>query len=190
MTELIKCIEVKIGYVESGQLSGLLFIHEIGFTSANYAVASLADALYSCYKDELSPMARANRRTAKCCKKASKEQHNYCPQCGSHLAQTFDLIRYVDWLRRLPIGTADSLGGAALWSRDNEWNPWVSLSDVMCLSPKQVFVIGECGEVLLAKAVANQLRKDFPKQDWDSELDELGYLPEEYKRLLPCEERR
>ena len=63
------------------------------------------------------------------------------------------------------------------------WNPWNSLTSLLKYKQDEVLDIMECGEAVLLRATT-RLTEDYPGQDLDSEIDELGYLPEDYVFLL------
>jgi len=184
---MIKCIHISFGYVESGQMAGLNFTCKNGFKTPGEALVSLANGIYHRYKDGLREAPPKN----KCCKSAITKKFDFCPKCGVSLRkQDFDVEQYADWLRHLPVETADSWGGddivASALHLDQPadvWWPWNTLTSLLELKPSEVLDIRECGERVLLEATTD-LRTDYPDQDVDMDIDELGYLPEEYKKLL------
>jgi len=201
---MIKCIHISFGYVESSQMAGPNFTCKSGFQTPGEALVSLANGLYRRYTEAGS--SKRKKSPAKCCQRAagkkfdSVDKFNFCPKCGSSLRkQDFDVQEYADWLRHLATQTADSWGGgdiiAGLYlnyegpvqtavAQEDVWNPWNSLTSLLGLAKEEILDIMECGEVVLLRATT-ALTEDYPDQDLESEFDELGYLPKEYKSLLP-----
>ena len=184
---MIKCIHISFGYVESGQMSGLNFTCQSGFKTPGEALVSLANGIYHRYKDGLREAPPKN----KCCKSAVTKKFDFCPKCGVSLRkQDFDVEQYADWLRHLPVETADSWGGGDIIASAlhldqpaDVWWPWNSLTSLLKFKPSEVLDITECGERVLLEATTD-LRTDYPDQDVDMDIEELGYFPEEYKKLL------
>lgn len=188
---MIKCIHISFGYVESSQMAGLNFTCMNGFETPGQALVSLANGLYLRYTESHS---KRKKSPAKCCQKVSgkkldskDKKYNFCPTCGASLRkQDFDVQEYADWLRHLATQTADSWGGGDILGSDIDvWNPWNSLTSLLRLKQEEILDIVECGEVVLLRATT-ALLEDYPDQDLESEFDELGYLPKEYKELLPA----
>jgi hypothetical protein len=185
---MIKCIHISFGYVESSQMVGPNFTCKSGFQTPGEALVSLANGLYHRYTEaETSSRKRKKSAPKQCCQKAVGKKFDFCPKCGSSLRkQDFDVQEYADWLRHLATQTADSWGGGDIVASEGDaWNPWNSLTSLLRFSQEEVLDIRECGEAVLLRATT-ALQEDYPDQDLEAEFDELGYLPEDYKELLPA----
>jgi hypothetical protein len=189
---MIKCIHISFGYVESSQMAGLNFTCQSGFKTPEEALVSLANGLYEKYIGDCDFGGKKKRAPNKCCSKALAKKFDFCPKCGASLRkQDFDVQEYADWLRNLPRETADSWGGGEIVASalhldqpSDVWNPWNTLTSLLKLKQSEVLDIIECGEAVLLRATT-RLRDEYPDQDLEMDFDELGYLPEEYKKLLP-----
>lgn len=172
---MIKCISFRCGHVESSQAGEVIFSNDEGFETPGEALRNLALGLYQKYTTDFY-----DARRKACCKKAQSKDKKarFCSTCSRDLKTSeFDSDKYQDWLRNFGSQTADSLGSEEISDgRDGIWTPWNSVRKLRSLQESEIFEISHCAESILVDAIAPHLPED-------SDLSEIGYLPEEYTRL-------
>lgn len=197
---MVKCIAINFGYVESAQLGGLIFVlqgdvpapeepddTDSGIEDPKKALSSLANGLYARYLERTARVS-SYKKAKKCCRDFSlQKEFLFCPKCSTRLREPFDLQNYIDWLRSLPVKTADEFG-ADVFDEAEAWSPWGDLSILRKFKDSDILYINECGESILVMSSTN-LKDDSPNildDDMDNRIV-LGYIPEEYVKLLPTE---
>lgn len=155
----VKCVAVHAGYVESSALGVVLFMHGVGYDTAEEAVRSLADGILVKFQQETG---YGEPPSKTCCKKTLENDPEalYCSKCRSEIGETaFDFEQHEGQVLQLLNGTADSFGGTEIWGllpedEASEWRPWVSIEDVMELKPSEVVEIGSYGERVLTAMIS------------------------------------
>lgn len=139
----------------------MVFEHEgQGFKDYKSALQDLGKALLEKYRsDNLHPVARR-----KCCVKAQKKKHTFCPDCGAQIVKELTAEEFEDWLRELPNCTADNFGD---WSDngcvDTFWTPWNKLRDLLRhgLNEKNLVCVEKAEEVLACAAFGDDYEDYF-----------------------------
>lgn len=184
MPDIFSVVAFGCGYVESGQVSWVIFHAEDKTpTSEDEAINSLVEHLWRKYQAELywQFKNKYGPRYQKCCWKITNDI-KVCPECKTDLSKPleFNLYEWEDMICKLHSNTADNYGMDTIVGDFDEpygWTPW---QYDFTVPPHQMVIIGENAEKIFTQRLAKLHPEVVNDQyDWDDILDNDFY---EYKR--------
>jgi len=184
---------LNFGYVESGSLSKVFFLHmENYFDSKETALTHLAHSLLEVYLSELDYQIKGWK--ADCCKKAAENEDNdYCPKCRTQLRHDYDFELFEQWVSDLHRATANDLPDMSQYMH---WWPWLTWKEITQFADQCFEVEDSAGSVItrmiqpdwfdkqakqgssiVHKLGADVLKKAF--EEWSKDRD-VSYLQKKY----------
>lgn len=153
----IRAAALCCGYVESSMVSTFLCLAIAPFESKKDAMESLAKDFLRKYKYDVIDYSTRHARFFKCCAKAKKGGHSFCPDCGRKLHnKEFEEEFFASWLVDTLSGTADNWGESNL----KDWDVW-KLGRILRVPFDEFLVIDENAEIDLARLAVDLVDDGF-----------------------------
>lgn len=190
-----RMVMLNFGYVESGSISNVFFIHmENYFESKEKALAHLAHSLFEVYLSKLDY--HINGWKAACCKKAAEDKNNdFCPKCRTQLRHDYDFELFEQWVGDLYRMTANDLPDM---SQHMNWWPWLTWEEIAKFADQCFEVEDSAGSVITGmlnpdwfdeqaqqeSSIVHKLGAEVIKKayaEWSNDRD-FDYLKSKYAR--------